>query len=329
MELKKITIWFFFRPEASKILFENIGWGHTTEFNTKEQGGILVGKVHKDEPKDVLWADVMNVIPANNIESSSIFLKTTHESWKSMHNTLEKYISSNNLEDVNILGYYHTHPNNLSTEFSTIDIETQKKHFNTQYSFCAVFNPHKKEWSAYHGKESDKINGYIINTHKQNMKNYKTSIRLQNSMFLDNKDSHIGSLYTKLSYYGYAEKMYKYSIQNSHNKYNINTVNMDNYACYLGYKLNESIKEAFGTSPFICFVGKYKIKYIRNNKVNISIQIKNIAVLTRLKKRRNQAILIYSDQNTKSAEMQVEALTKGDLLIVINKKKNEIIFHLK
>ena len=144
-----------------KEIKKHILWGKKVKENQVEQGGILIGKVIKCERK-INYGIVENAIPGTLAKGTSAYLEMNHKTWKEMIDEVDKIIDDHPKEQLQIIGWYHTHPNNLSIFMSGTDRNTQCSFFPNHWQFAVVLNPHKKIWGAFYGKDSKKCNGFIV-----------------------------------------------------------------------------------------------------------------------------------------------------------------------
>lgn len=151
-----------FDPSAVSVLFDDIRWGRKYERGDVEQAGILLGNYYRDSSgeDEVIWGYILAVIPADPtlVNASFETIDITTAAWQKMHEEAAPYRS----ENLQILGWYHTHLSHISTRFSALDIRTQKKAFTYEYSFGIVFNPNQKKWAAFYGAESEECVGEIV-----------------------------------------------------------------------------------------------------------------------------------------------------------------------
>jgi len=135
-----------------------LSWGYKTSQNTVEQGGILLGKV--EQYKNEIYNIVEDVILANT-KGSAMFVEFTSAMWADMQQELSDINKQRgNKEKFVIVGWFHTHPNNLPVFMSNTDINTQKLNFSQQWQASLVMNPHKKLRCVYFGEEI--IKGEIL-----------------------------------------------------------------------------------------------------------------------------------------------------------------------
>lgn len=151
-----------FEPPAAKLLFDNIAWGARYRRGDVEKAGILIGNYYRDctSCEEVVWADVVVVVPANSALVNATFetIDITAEAWKGMYETADEFRS----ENLQIVGWYHTHLDSINTRFSGIDRVTQRKAFTYEYSFGVVFNPNQRKWSVFYGPESRECVGELL-----------------------------------------------------------------------------------------------------------------------------------------------------------------------
>ena len=134
----------YIKPKAIKQIFEHISWGETTTENVVEQGGVLLGKVFFDEKKNLMY------------------LEMDHEVWKEMLDEFDAILDKDEEKQWQMIGWYHTHPNNLSVFMSGTDMGTQQRFFSNDWQFAIIFNPHKQIWKSFVGNEAVECAGMIV-----------------------------------------------------------------------------------------------------------------------------------------------------------------------
>jgi len=85
----------------------------------------------------------------------------THETWKEMLDKADKLLEQSG-SALQIIGWYHTHPNTLDVFMSGTDQNTQSRLFGNDWQFAIVLNPQKRIWCAFYGSHSTECQGYII-----------------------------------------------------------------------------------------------------------------------------------------------------------------------
>ena len=83
------------------------------------------------------------------------FVEFTKEMWRDMQNELT-ILNEKRDKDMKlvILGWFHTHPNNLSVFMSGTDMETQRLNFPLDWQVSLVMNPHKDIFRVFFGKNA-------------------------------------------------------------------------------------------------------------------------------------------------------------------------------
>lgn len=151
----------YFRPKAFNRISEHIGWDKKTEENVVEQGGILLGNVFFDEKKNLTYGIVEEAIAGEQAKGSAAYLEMNHEVWKDILDKLDDLVDKEK-KDYQLIGWYHTHPNNLSVFMSGTDMGTQRKFFYHDWQFAVVMNPHKTVWKAFYGSDATECYAFVI-----------------------------------------------------------------------------------------------------------------------------------------------------------------------
>ncbi len=149
--------------EAQEQIRKHISWGERTKNNIVEQGGILLGHVYNDIDRKVQFAVVEKAIAGNSAKGSSAYLEMGHEVWREMVEMADKYLDANPEYNIQIIGWYHTHPNSLDVFMSGTDRNTQSLYFYKDWHYAIVLNPHKKIWKAFYGKNAYECEGIFLN----------------------------------------------------------------------------------------------------------------------------------------------------------------------
>ena len=144
-------------------IWQHIGWGEkNSAINTNEQGGILLGNVYRDTEKSIVHGLVTQVVTTDLAQGKPAYLKMTHEAWSQMLNDADFIIDANPDKDLQVIGWYHTHPNNLDVFMSGTDLNTQQKFFYQKWHYAVVLNPHREYWRVFIGAEAKECQGFIL-----------------------------------------------------------------------------------------------------------------------------------------------------------------------
>lgn len=157
----------FIGAKARKQIFDHIGWGKRTDRNIVEQGGILLGQVFRDELQELTYGIVEAAAPGNLAKGSSAFLEMTHETWKEMLDSVDEMLLQNPDQKLQVIGWYHTHPNELSVFMSGTDLATQRRLFFHDWQFAIVMNPHHQKWKAFFGANAMECKGFVLHENQE------------------------------------------------------------------------------------------------------------------------------------------------------------------
>lgn len=152
---------FYLTSTAWNKITHHIAWGKKTNFNIVEQGGLLLGQVYFDKEQNIIIGVAEEALSADLAIGNSAYLRIGCDAWKKMIDELDQKEN-----EPQIIGWYHTHPNNLSVFMSGTDMKTQRAMFSKEWHFAIVINPHLQIWRAYHGANAKKCTGYILKESK-------------------------------------------------------------------------------------------------------------------------------------------------------------------
>lgn len=149
--------------KAKKQIWEHIKWSNLqTPVNKHEQGGILLGQVYFDSTDSVQYGIVEQVVYGDSAKGNSVYLEMNHETWSQMLNDADVIIDNERGSNIQVIGWYHTHPNNLDVFMSGTDMNTQQRFFNQPWHYAVVLNPHKQIWKAFFGADARDCEGYFL-----------------------------------------------------------------------------------------------------------------------------------------------------------------------
>ncbi|HEY0021500.1 MAG TPA: hypothetical protein VGB24_01265 [Longimicrobium sp.] len=150
----------YVRFSAMRDIFEHIGWGRDTEDNRNEQGGLLLGRLHTDPERGVTYGVVVHAISGETALGTQITLLVGHDTWKTMLDRADEIMDAH--DGVEILGWYHTHPNHLDLFMSGADRRTQERVFGGRWQCALVLNPHRQRWKVFIGTEARECPGFVF-----------------------------------------------------------------------------------------------------------------------------------------------------------------------
>lgn len=130
----------FISNNAQNRMENFVNWGEVTRFNSVERGGILLGKAYRCGNE--IYNSVEDVLLAN-ATGTAAFVEFTPQNWEEMQGQLTRLnIGRSDDDKLNIVGWWHTHPNELDVFMSGTDRETQEKNFSQDWQASVVMNPH-------------------------------------------------------------------------------------------------------------------------------------------------------------------------------------------
>ena len=151
----------FLAPSAWEQISSHIGWGEETKHNIFEQGGLLLGNVFRDLDTDIVYGVVDKAVTGHKAQGLSTFIQFDHNTWKDMMDQLDE-INAELSTDLQVIGWYHTHPKSLDVFMSGTDLNTQRRFFAECWHFALVMNPHRMNWRAFNGPDAIECSGYVI-----------------------------------------------------------------------------------------------------------------------------------------------------------------------
>jgi proteasome lid subunit RPN8/RPN11/ubiquitin-protein ligase len=163
----------FFEGGAHEDLTRHIAWGRSTEANSVEQGGVLMGRVFTDRSRALTYGVVYSVIPAELAQGSGGYLLMGHEAWKAMIDRADEIVDARSAEKLQMIGWYHTHPNELSVFLSSTDLATQRRMFGNDWHFAVVLNPQRRVWRVFHGKAAIECPGHVLHHAEEPQRNHR------------------------------------------------------------------------------------------------------------------------------------------------------------
>lgn len=147
-----------YTPYAAKKQLKVIGW-RRDDFpeNRKEQGGWLIGKYILDSSGIPVQGEVTDVLEAKTecrfpgyIEWDAMEEIRLQQTFFQLKENLAK-TDPEGAEQLKVLGWYHTHPNNLDVFLSSTDMETVRLKYYKPEKYSVVLNPHRGIFRAFAG----------------------------------------------------------------------------------------------------------------------------------------------------------------------------------
>lgn len=148
---------FYVTMSAFRTIGGHIAWGTHTRENVVEQGGILMGHAYRNPNSGVVYAIAEQAVSGRLARGTAGYLEITHETWKEMLDNVDRMQTG-----LQLIGWYHTHPNSLDVFMSGTDRSTQRRLFGNDWQFAIVLNPHKQIWRSFYGSDSRECRGYVL-----------------------------------------------------------------------------------------------------------------------------------------------------------------------
>lgn len=137
---------------AYKKLKHTLEWGEKTHRNCVEQGGILLGNVCSYHNE--IYCFIEDVLLAET-HGDPVFVEFTNRMWAEMQDRLtEINASMKDGEKLVIVGWFHTHPNDLAVFMSETDMDTQRLNFSQKWQVSLVMNPHTNKYRVFFGADA-------------------------------------------------------------------------------------------------------------------------------------------------------------------------------
>ena len=158
-----------YTPAATRRQLEIVGWLRT-DFprNHKEQGGWLIGRYLRDATGFPIQAEVTHVLEAETecrypgyIEWSALEEIRLQQEFFDMKEELAN-TDPKAAENLCVIGWWHTHPNNLPVFMSGTDMETQRLKYFKPEKYAVVLNPHKGIWRAFAGADAREVAAIML-----------------------------------------------------------------------------------------------------------------------------------------------------------------------
>ena len=152
----------FVEAPAVREMFSYIQWhiGQRPEIRV-EQGGVLLGKRYVDASYGISYTVASKAIPAKNAVGTTGHLDITAACWAEIHDQKDRHNQKEG-DNLIIVGWFHTHPNNLSVFMSATDQGTQSRFFSDENAYALVINPQLRLVKAFRSEASLPARGYLV-----------------------------------------------------------------------------------------------------------------------------------------------------------------------
>ena len=134
---------------AREELFSFIHWqNQDTRENRVEQGGLMAGHHYRVPGTGEKISVVAHVFPLYTAKGDPGFWNATAEDWKMGYDAMQRMAKETG-KALDVIGWFHTHPNGLPTFMSGTDRDTMSKNFYSENNYALVLNPHTGSWKGF------------------------------------------------------------------------------------------------------------------------------------------------------------------------------------
>ena len=143
-----------FTRTAWREIADFIRWGdRETKVNRVEQGGMMAGSHYRLTGADARVCLVRHVFPLYTATGSGGYLNAEAADWNAAYAAMDRRVAETG-ETLDVIGWFHTHPNSLPVFMSGTDHYTQERVFHDEYNYAVVLNPHTRVWKAFRGRDA-------------------------------------------------------------------------------------------------------------------------------------------------------------------------------
>ena len=127
-----------------------------------ERGGVLLGNLYYDEVngKKITYTVVTAAMPAEEAQAGSTHVEFDGGMLKRVMEEASDYIQKTG-QNARIVGWYHTHPG-FGVFMSGTDQNTQRQIYGTDWHVAIVFDPIRRDYGIFYGKDSAPATGWAI-----------------------------------------------------------------------------------------------------------------------------------------------------------------------
>ncbi|MBL8193491.1 MAG: Mov34/MPN/PAD-1 family protein [Blastocatellia bacterium] len=127
-----------------------------------ERGGVLLGNLYYDEVngKKITYTAITDAMPADDAQAGSTHVEFDGGMLKKVMEEASDYIQKTG-QNARIVGWYHTHPG-FGVFMSGTDQNTQRQIYGTDWHIAIVFDPIRRDYGIFYGKDSTPATGWGI-----------------------------------------------------------------------------------------------------------------------------------------------------------------------
>jgi proteasome lid subunit RPN8/RPN11 len=127
-----------------------------------ERGGVLLGNLYYDEVEGqkITYTAITDIMPAEEAQAGSTHVEFDGGMLKRVMEEASDYIQKTG-QNARIVGWYHTHPG-FGVFMSGTDQNTQRQIYGTDWHIAIVFDPIRRDYGIFYGKDSAPATGWVI-----------------------------------------------------------------------------------------------------------------------------------------------------------------------
>ncbi|MEW6733232.1 MAG: Mov34/MPN/PAD-1 family protein [Acidobacteriota bacterium] len=127
-----------------------------------ERGGVLLGNLYYDEVdgQRITYTAITDAMPAEEAHAGSTHVEFDGAMLSKVMEEANEYIQKTS-QSTRIVGWYHTHPG-FGVFMSGTDQNTQRQIYGTDWHVAIVFDPVRRDYGIFYGKDSTACSGWYI-----------------------------------------------------------------------------------------------------------------------------------------------------------------------
>lgn len=136
--------------------------GQSAFVRENERGGVLLGNLYYDivDGERITYTAITDVMPADEAEAGSTHVEFDGTMLSKVMEEANQYINDTG-QNIRIVGWYHTHPG-FGVFMSGTDQHTQRQIYGTDWHVAIVFDPIRRDYGLFYGKDSTLCPGWYI-----------------------------------------------------------------------------------------------------------------------------------------------------------------------
>jgi proteasome lid subunit RPN8/RPN11 len=127
-----------------------------------ERGGVLLGNLYYDDVdgERITYTAITDAMPAEEAQAGSTHVEFDGGMLSKVMEEANEYIRKTG-QNSRIVGWYHTHPG-FGVFMSATDQNTQRQIYGTDWHVAIVFDPVRRDYGIFYGKDSTPCSGWYI-----------------------------------------------------------------------------------------------------------------------------------------------------------------------